>query len=128
MFSKLFSKKSNQSKTGIFEIKDGEFVELNETPGNGSINSVIEYLGYATNQVHVVLTFESKNIECLGFKVLSKNLVFAFAKTEKTNISYSDILKEINRIDWDYEYSSLKIEDILKEAIEHKENHLLLRV
>lgn len=118
MFTKLFSKKKNEYKTGIFEIKDGNLLELEVTPGNGSINSIIEYFGYATNLVHIVHTFDSKNLECLGFKVLSKKLVFALAKNEKTNISYSDVLKEVNRIDWDFEYSSLNVEDILNDAVD----------
>jgi hypothetical protein len=83
MFTKLFSKKNNEYKTGIFEISDGNLVQLDETPGNGSIISIIEYLGYATNLVHIVHIFDSKNIECLGFKVLSEKLVFALAKNEK---------------------------------------------
>lgn len=124
MFTKLFSKKNNENKTGIFEIKDGNLLELEVTPGNGSINSIIEYFGYATNLVHIVHTFDSKKLECLGFKVLSKKLVFALSKSKKTNISYSDVLKEVNNIDWDFEYSSLNVEDILNEAVDSENMNL----
>lgn len=118
MFKKLFSERNSDSKTGIFKNEGINLIELDETPGNGSINSIIESLGYPKNLIHIVHTFDSKKIECLGLKILSKELVFALTRDKKTNLSYSDVLKEMNQIDWDFEYSSLNIEDILNDGID----------
>lgn len=117
MLKKLFSKKEHESKSGIYKIDGKNLIELDETPGNGSINSIVENFGYPTNLVHTVFTFDSKKIECLGFKTLSNELIFVLAK-DKKEVLFSDVLKEINSIDWDFEYSSLNVEDILNEAVD----------
>lgn len=105
-------------ETGIYKIEGKVLMELEKTPENGSINSIIDFLGYPRNHIHIVHTFDSEKIDCLGFKVLSKELVFALAKDKKTKLSFADISKEINLIDWNFEYSSLNIEDILNDGVE----------
>lgn len=117
MFKNLFSKK-NENGTGVFKVEDKSLIELSEMPGNGSINSIIGSLGYPTNLIHTVHTFNSKKIDCIGFKILSKELVFVLAKDKQTKLSYSDVSKEVNQIDWDFEYSSLNVEDILNDGID----------
>ena len=86
--------------------------------GNGSINSCIQSLGFPINQIRTVHSFKSDKIDCLGFKTLSKKLVFVLTKTPETKISYSDVQKEINQIDWNHEYSSLNVADILDAGID----------
>lgn len=115
MFGKFFSKKN---KTGIYKINTRKLIELEETPGNGSINTIIEHLGYPPNHIHTILLFDSKKIDSIGFEILSKKPVFAIAKGTSPNITFSDITKIISEIDWEFEYSSLSIEDILNEGID----------
>lgn len=91
---------------------------MDEIPGNGSINSCIESLGFPTNHIHNVFTFSSDKINCLGFITLSKKLLFVFAKTPETKLTYSDVQEEVKKIDWDFEYSSLNIEDILQDGVD----------
>lgn len=117
MLKNLFSKEDGNG-TGVFKVKDKNLIELTEMPGNGSINSIIENLGYPINLIYTVHRFDSKRIDCLGFKILSKELVFVLARDKEAKVSYSDVFKEINQIDWDFEYSSLNIEDILNDGIE----------
>ena len=117
MIMNLFNKNHGKSKTGIYVFDNSNLVELEETPGNGSINSIIESLGFSTNQVHTVHTFDSKKIEILGFKVFSKEVLFALAKKDR-KISIEDITREKRQIDWQFEYSSLNVEDILNEGID----------
>lgn len=117
MIKDLFNKNHEKNKTGIYVFDNSNLVELEETPGNGSINSIIESIGFSTNQVHTVLTFDSKKIEILGFKVFSKEVLFALAKKDR-KISIEDIAREKKQIDWQFEYSSLNVEDILNEGID----------
>lgn len=117
MLKNLFNKGKDKNTTGIYVFKNSKLIELEETPGNGSINSIIESIGFATNQIHTVHTFNSRKIEVLGFKIFSKDVLFVLAKKNKT-ISGADILKEKKQIDWQFEYSSLNIEDFLNDGIE----------
>lgn len=43
-------------------MDNGSLVELEGSPANGSINAIIEYLGFDTSQVHKVFTFDSPMI------------------------------------------------------------------
>jgi len=117
MVKNLFNKNHEKNKTGIYVFDNSNLVELEETLGNGSINSIIESIGFSTTQVHTVFTFNSKKIEILGFKVFSKEVLFALAKKDR-KISIEDISREKKQIDWQFEYSSLNVEDILNEGID----------
>lgn len=118
MFKNIFGSNESASKTGFFKVDNNKLIGINEFPGNGSINSCIESLGFPTNHIRTIITFNSDKIDCLGFKTLSKQLVFVLAKTRETNLSYSEVQKEIKKIDWSNEYSSLNIEDILQNGID----------
>lgn len=118
MFKNLFDNNKRSSKTGFFKVANETLIEINEIPGNGSINSCIESLGFPINHVRIVHTFNSDKIGCLGFKTLSKTLVLVSTKNSDTKISYSDVQKELNGIDWGFEYSSLNVTDILEEGID----------
>lgn len=118
MLLDFFGNNQSVSKTGFFKVDKDKLIPINEIPGNGSINSCIESLGIATNQIRTVNTFSSDKTDCLGFKALSKQLVFVLAKTRETKLSYSDVQKELKQIDWNYEYSSLNVEDILQDGID----------
>lgn len=117
MLRNLFNKGNNKNKTGIYVFENSNLIELEETPGNGSINSIIESIGFSTNQIYTVHTFNSKKVEVLGFKIFTKEVLFALAKKDRT-ISVADISKEKKKIDWQFEYSSLNVEDILNDGIE----------
>lgn len=118
MFKNIFGSNESTSKTGFFKVENDKLIGINEIPGNGSINSCIESLGFPRNHIRTVNTFSSKKTDCLGFKALSKELVFVLAKTPEAKLSYSDVQKEVKQIDWSYEYSSLNIEDILQDGID----------
>ena len=117
MFNNIFGNNKKASKTCFFKCENETLTEINKIPGNGSINSCIESLGFPANHVRMVYPFSDK-ISGLGFKSLSKQLVIVFTKSPETQISYSDVQKELNKIDWDFEYSSLNVEDILQEGID----------
>jgi len=66
----------------------------------GSHNDIAESLGYQT--FHGILTFELEKIEYIAFKNNTKEPIFV--KTKKDNlISYYDIVKAIEDIDWEFE-------------------------
>lgn len=118
MFNNIFWINKKASKTGFFKVENEMLIDIDEVPGNGSINSCIESLGYPANHINIIYTFDSDDITCLGFKALSKKLVMVLTKSAETKISYSDVQKEVSKIDWGFEYSSLNMETILQEGIE----------
>lgn len=118
MFKNLFSKKEYSSKTGFFKIEGKELIPIDELQ-KGSINDCVEKIGFPTNQVYTIHSFDSEKISVLGFKALTKSLVFVLAEN-KTKISYSDVTKAIKSVDWDFEYSDLNVEDILQQGIDYE--------
>lgn len=117
---KLFLKKEEPRKTGIFINEEGVFLELDESPGNGSVNSIIEHLNYHTDQIHSIYPHDSKRLSNLAVKIFTKEIVFFITKDEIKPLNIGQIKQEINSIDWDFEYSSFTYEDILNEGIENK--------
>lgn len=117
MWNIFFGKKQLASGTGFFKVENETVIPLDKINGNGSINSCIETLGYPLNHVRVLHRFDSDKIVCLGVRILSRQPVFVLAKAPETKISYQDVKKELNRVDWDFEYSNLNIPDILEEGV-----------
>lgn len=121
MFKGLFGKNSNESgrnKTGFYKVDGKKLIELDERLGIGSINDTIEYLGFHTTQIHTVNTFDSPTIEVIGVKIFTKQPVFVWAKEKNTRLDFKNLSRELKNTDWDFEYSSHTIEDILTEGIE----------
>lgn len=54
IFNRLFTRKDDQPGTGIYRFSNGTLDQLPERPGNGSINAIVEFLGYKPEQVHTV--------------------------------------------------------------------------
>lgn len=119
LFNNLFRNESKQSKTGIFVLKTGDLVELDQLPGGGSFNDITNSLGYNNSEIHTVLLFDSKNIEAIGVKVFTQEVVFAVSKNNK-NLTLPQLNSELRNVDWGFEYDSNRIEEILNEAIDEK--------
>lgn len=119
MFKNPFSKKEYNSKTGFFKVKDKELIPIDELE-KGSINDCIEKIGFPTNHIYTIHSFNSGKISVLGFKALTKSLEFVLAESPQTKISFSDVSKALKGIDWEFEYSDLNVEDILQEGIDYE--------
>ena len=117
MLKSLFSKREFSSRTGFFKVQGKELIPIDELEVN-SINNCIEKLGFPTNQVYTIHSFDSDKISVLGFKTLTKNLEFVLAEN-KSKISFSEVSKAVKSIDWDFQYSDLNAEDILQEGIDY---------
>lgn len=102
----IFSK-SKKSETGVYLVESKKLKPLNVLPGSGSINDISESLGYSTEQVHGIFTFDSDKIECIEFKKGTKEPLFILAKNSEVSVVYSDVLLAIEGIDWDFENSML---------------------
>jgi len=120
ILKKIFGNGSNERKSGIYVVEQNGLKELDEHPGNGSINAIINELGFKTNQVHTVMTFDSKNISNIGFKIFSNQPLFALTNDGVKNLKLQDLQKEVRQIDWDFEYSSSEIEEILSEGVKEQ--------
>ncbi|SFB80887.1 hypothetical protein SAMN04487891_102457 [Flagellimonas taeanensis] len=118
MFKNLLSKKEFTSRTGFFKVENNGLIEINRLNGNGSINNCIEAIGFPTNHIYTISTFDSDKISCLGFITLTRDLQFVLVKSPQIKISFSDVLNAKNSIDWEFEYSDLNVEDILQDGID----------
>ncbi|MBK7683071.1 MAG: hypothetical protein KA347_00580 [Bacteroidia bacterium] len=118
LLNKLFKIRQETQSTGFYKI-DGSKLILFE-PINNTIYGAIQHLGYINNRIHIVHIFNSSALSCIGFKTFTKELIFVLIKESNKNVTINDITKEVNKIDWSDEYSSLNIEDILNEGIVQK--------
>ena len=105
----LFGKKTEVSKTGVYSINGKNLLPINELPKTGSYNDISESLGFPN--FHGVITFDSKKIEYIAFKRHTKEPIFVEAKDESKSLSYSDVTKIIQEIDWGFEWRQLEFED-----------------
>jgi hypothetical protein len=110
----------NTRKSGIYIIQNEKLIELENLPGEGSINDIIKSLGYELNQIHTILTYDSKDISNIGVKVLSKIPVFVITREGVSNLKTSALNRELTNIDWSFEYDSTEVYRILNEGIESK--------
>ncbi len=116
----LGKKSSGHGKTGIYKVDNRALVELEESPGNGSISSIIEHLGFDISQIHTVFTFDSLLINTIGVKIFTQEPVFVLAKNKEKKVDFNSMSKEVKEIDWRFEYSSHTVEEILTEGIERE--------
>lgn len=105
----LFGKKTEVSKTGVYSVSGKKLTPLNELPKTGSYNEISESLGFPI--FHGIITFNSKKIEYIAFKRHTKEAIFVEAKDKTQSLSYSDISKIIQEIDWNFEWRQLDFED-----------------
>lgn len=119
MFSRFFSGKQYTSRTGVFKIQNRVLIEIDKVPGIGSINDYINDIGFAGNQIHVVINLNSKKISHLGFKIFTKEPILVFTKKENQKISVSDVGNAVKSIDWNSEYSTLNTDGFLDMGIDY---------
>ena len=113
----LYTTEAQNTTMRIYKHERGRLTKFVVTPQNHSINGIIQSLGFNLSQIHVVNTFDSSRVECIGFKILSKEAVFIVLKDQHTSLSLNELYEEIKAVDWDYEYSSHIVEDILNEGV-----------
>ena len=102
----LFGKKTEISKTGVYSVNGKNLSPINELPKTGSYNDISESLGFPDS--HLVFTFESKIIQYIAFKRKTKEPIFVEAKDKSQSLSYLDVKKMIQEIDWGFEWRQLE--------------------
>ncbi len=105
----LKSNKNEISKTGWYSVSGKNLTPLNELPKSGSIKDIADSLGLET--FHGIITFDSKKIEYIAFKRKTKEPIFVQAKDKTQPLSYSDVSKIIQEIDWGFEWRQIHFEE-----------------
>ena len=118
MFNKLFGNK--ERKTGTYKVIGDSLEEYDVLPEGGSMNTICLDLGYHPDQIHIVMTFDSKITSNIGVKIFTKDPVFVMTEDKVKNINLKLVHSELNKINWDFEYSSSNIENILEQGIENQ--------
>jgi len=115
----LFKKTKKKPSSGLFIYNGDKFVEASQELSVKSINQIIQYLDYNLDQVHTILTFDIKDITTIGVKAFTKEPVFIQTEPSVDSISKSRLNNILRSIDWEFEYRSFTIEEILASAIEN---------
>lgn len=118
MFNKLFGNK--ERKTGTYKVIGDSLEEYDVLPEGGSMNAICLDLGYHPDQIHIAMTFDSKITSNIGVKIFTKDPVFVMTEDKVKDINLKTVHSELNKIDWDFEYSSSNIEDTLEQGIENQ--------
>jgi hypothetical protein len=116
----LGTKTSNKGKSGIYKVVGDDLLELMHCSGDGSINSIIEHLGFDVSQIHVVFTFDSPVIQLIGVKIFTKEPVFVLGQSKYAAVDFRTVTKELRLVNWDFEYSRRIVDESLTEGITRK--------
>ena len=105
-----------------FINKDGEFIKLDQKIGNNSINDITTYLGYNYDQVHSIFTGNNKGtpVKTTIVEVFTSNVIVALTDDHISQISKKDVEIFMKDFDFDFEFGSYNLQDILLEGIENK--------
>lgn len=106
----------------VFINKNGTFVKLHELPNRGSINDIVAYLGYHDDQVYTLFGFDSSKtaIDTIVVEVFTSNIIFLSYNNDVEKVSKKDLQVFMKDFDFNFEFNSSTVQDILLEGIEHK--------
>lgn len=110
------------ASTGVFIPSEGWWLEMfTGDIGDGSFNSIGLSLGFAPSQVHNVFLFDhSKGMLVLGMLPLTQKLLYVVTKQRVKKLRTATVTREMDRVDWNFEYSAASVDDTLDEAIAAK--------
>lgn len=112
---------NKRKSSGIFIQRNGRFEEYKGDVGKGSINEIIETLGYHIDQIYSPILKSGKDkILYVGFEIFSRNLVFVLTSKDITYITHKDINKYLKEFSVRKEFDRLRTTDLLTECIENK--------
>lgn len=118
-FLNIFRKKRS---SGVF-IPSGEgYAELIADDLHTSTNGIARHLGYHADQIHTFrgdLNLKNK-IVAVSFEIFSKTIVFIQTKPEVTRLKTNRVQSFLSDFNFEEEYNSLNIRDILLEGIRNK--------
>tara|TARA_B100000941_G_C28504546_1_gene556432 strand:+ start:1161 stop:2030 length:870 start_codon:yes stop_codon:yes gene_type:complete len=118
IFDQLFKGNSDEQEPGFFKVEGSELTKFDPSTETKSINDAINELGFDTTQIH---TLHTDYFDCIGVRIFTKDPVLVLTLDKKT-VNSKILQRELKKVDWDFEYSSHTVEDILTEGIE---NHSL---
>ncbi len=114
--SQFFKSNSEDQDPGIYKLEGRNLIKMDSTAKGMSINQAIEELGYNTAEIHTII---SDYFDCIGVKVFTKEPVLV-STNDKKAVNYKILEAELRKVDWEEEYESHIIEDILVEGITSK--------
>lgn len=91
------------SKSGLYIIDEKGLSPLHVLPGNGSINHVVEMLGYPKSEVATVISHQLQLAEMMCVEKVSLRPLFFIMKDKSRVVSMNDLKREYNSIDWDFQ-------------------------
>lgn len=116
-FRKLFRVNPESPRTGIYQYSNNELSELKAIPGDGSINSIVQFIGFHPEQVRTIFPSDSVRIQCVGVKVFTSDLVYVIANDKNQNVTYPMVKRALEKVDWEFEYSEHFSDGILEDGI-----------
>lgn len=116
IFNKLFKGDSEKQDPGFYKVERTELVKFEPSTESKSINDAIHELGFNTTQIH---TIQSDYFDCIGVKIFTKVPILVLTLEKKT-VNLNVLKRELEKVDWSFEYDSINIEYILTEGVENR--------
>lgn len=104
----------------IFTRDDNRWISLDGDMADDSFNGIARHLGYNEEQFHMLLCEEGSQYAGIAFKVFTRDPLFICTRTAVSQIDDSELQKCLSAINWDFEYGSFTVENILSRGIENQ--------
>ena len=116
IFNQLFKGNSGEQEPGFYKLEGSELVKFEPSAETKSVNEAIRELGFDTTQIH---TIHGDYFDCIGVKIFTRDPIFILTLDKKA-VNLKTLNRELNKVDWSFEYDSHSIEDILTDGIENQ--------
>ena len=102
IFDRLFKGNLEEHEPGFYKVEAGELIKFEPSTETKSINDAIHELGFETTQIQ---TLHTDYFNSIGVKIFTKEPILVLTLDKKT-VNMKILDKEINKVDWGFEYSS----------------------
>jgi len=113
---RLFKSDLKSREPEYYKVEDGELIKFELKTETKSANDAIKELGFETTQIHTIFVV-TDYYYCIGVKIFTKDPILVITRGRK-GANMKTLHKELNKLDWGFEYSSDRVEEILSEGIE----------
>ena len=112
--------RDSKTSSNVFLPSNGWWCEeWRKDIGSGSINQISASLGFAPSQVHAIhLLNRPHGISAVAVVPFTKTVLYVVAEEGAKRLRNSQLVRQVAKIDWRFEYSAMFVDNILDEAIE----------
>ena len=112
----------SRESSGIFIPNGKAFKEFKGDIGNGSINGIIEAMGYNKDEAYSYLCPSNDNEKIVNviFEIFTRNIIFLNTDKKHTFVTEKDVAKALREFSVVKQYESITARDLLTQGIENE--------